>query len=418
MEMEARHYDKIIITLFMCLAILFMATFSPFADSTKAIAVVDDAIIAIIIAGLAAIGITFVTSSSYSNLNDYVTSLLEQYALDHNTTVDILLKGTQSGTDKLGRLLINNRFVILIDSFAKWITAHFSLADNNRYDVVIPGVALGNLHGYSLPVTFISDDSTWVFTIEDQDATDDVAIFFQKPSGSGSWSVRGITRGTAKIKGIEIASNGTTFTNTVNLDATLNGWHWNYPQAFYISTSRYDDANVLYGYYESEIRTALYTYDSLTNTPYGIIINTGDITYPTDNENYVDGDGAIIDVDADWGLSYSDVTEQVIPDGFSDSKEGEASIEYVTEEEVAEAVEDTSEITNLPAGAIPFVPLALPQFNLISIWHYVQQWISDTAIAASSLMSIATLAPNPMVNLFYALVCLAIIFGFIKGLAK
>lgn len=324
---------------FLAILAFFIFVGLPFQHQAHAIAL-EGSLIAIIIAALAALGITFTTTGGFQNLESYVTSLMYECASDYNTTLDTQLRGAQTGSNALGQILLNNRMVLYIDTFAKWLKMHFSLADNAHYDVVVPGTSLGSLHGYTLPLTIVSDDMIWIYTVESVDATDEVALFFERPTGAGSWAVRGISKGTASIKMIEISSNGATFTNTKQLNATVSVWHWNYPSAFYISKDRYDDSNVLYGYLESEIRNAMQSNSSLVNTPHGIIVNTGDITFPTDDDNYAEGDGAILNMDNPWGLTY-DETTNTIPDEYQ-----ETEIEYQTEQEIQD------QLTGTPAQSI------------------------------------------------------------------
>lgn len=416
MDRIAGHYDKIILTLIMCLVILFMATFSPFAESTNAVAVIAPALIAIIVAGLAAVGITFVTTGAFDNVNDYVTSLLEDFALDNNTTVDALFKGTQSGTDKIGRILINNRFVILIQTFATYLISRFSLSDNGNYTVVTTGASIGSIPLYDLPFGVYDTRGAGV-RYEQYVGNAYVLLQYTNTSQNGINICALSPTANTEIKRYTIRSDGTFIETPVTLSFVANSfWYTDGGRGYAASGYDFSPYSVYpYGTLDNLINS---NYPIVTGADYGIDIVTGVITPPYSDTDYTNGDGAIIDVDADWGLTYTDVTEDVIPEEFSDSKEGTATIEYVAEDEVAEAVEDTSEITNLPAGTIPFTPLQLPQFHLVDIWHYVAQWIEDTAVAAGALMAIVVQEPHPMVNLFYATVCLAIIFGIIKGLAK
>ena len=60
----------------------FIFVGSPFGMQAHAVVGVDDAIILVLIAALAACGISLVVTGEYSNLRDYVESLLEEYAED------------------------------------------------------------------------------------------------------------------------------------------------------------------------------------------------------------------------------------------------------------------------------------------------------------------------------------------------
>lgn len=427
MEKEARHYDKIVLTLIMCIAILFMATFSPFAASAKAVAIVDDAIIAIILAGLAAMGITFVVSGQYTNLNDFIGSELQEFANDSNTTMPELLQGTQSGTDKLGRLLINNRFLMLIETFGRWLIAKYNLVNNNHQIVVNSGLTYAGYTVYGGTLTVKSADRNYdryylpegvyaVFVHNGANTGNDVSIYLISDLSytalTAEWYYNNRLE-SESIRDINFVDNGYIQGFPV-VDAKTN---------FALLTQRngntFNQFNSNFAVYDSEYLANTLESDNLrvVDNP-NIAVDTDTILLPTDDSNYTEGDGAVIDLGADWGTTYTDITDDVIPDAFDNSKSADATITYEDAEVIEEAVESTSEITNLPAGTIPFTPLQLPNLNLTSIWHYVAQWISDTAIAAGALMAIVVQEPHPMVNLFYATVCLAIIFGIIKGMAK
>lgn len=417
MERIAGHYDKIILTLVLCLAILFLSTLSPFAQNTNAVGVIAPALIAIVIAGLAAVGITFVTTGSFNSLNDYVESLLEEFATSQNKTSLDLFSGCQSGSNKLGQLLINNRFVQLISTFASWLTAKFSLANNSEYTLQSADPSINSMVLYQLPfvITF-TDTNTFTYYVVDYDGPGEAYVSL---CIAGNWNtvyarvISDQSGGTVRFYTHDNSTGNDINARTSNLDHQTGNFYW----------TQYDmrSANALptgYTAYRDADWNNIVSNGELSPGGVGIRIKTDVINPPLSDDNYTEGDGAIIDVGADWGTTYQDITEETIPTDYSDTKEGTATIEYVAEEEVAEAVESTSEITNLPAGTIPFTPLQLPDLQLSSIWHYVAQWISDTAIAAGSLMAIVIQEPAPMVNLFYATVCLAIIFGVIKGVAK
>lgn len=417
MERVARHYDKLILTLILCLAILFIATFSPFAQKAEAVGVIAPALIAIVVAGLAAVGITFVTTGSFSSLNDYVESLLIEYAASRNLTPNELFRGCQSSSDKLGRLLLNNTFVQLISTFATWLISRYDLTNNSDYTLQSGDPSVGEMVVYKLPfvITF-TDTNIFTYYVVDYDGDGEAYVSL---CIAGRWNTvyaRVITEyegGTVRFYTHDNSTGNNINESTKELSNVIGDFYW----------AQYDmrSANALpsgYTAYSEADWNRIMANGELTPGGAGIRIKTSILNPPLDDEDYTDGDGAIIDVGADWGTTYDDITDVIIPGDYSASKEGEAEIEYTTEDEIVEEIESTSEVSNLPSGTIPFSPDSLPEIHLSSIWHYVAQWIQDTAIAAGSLMAIVVQNPSPMVNLFYATVCLAIIFGLIKGFAK
>lgn len=416
----ARHSDKIILSLILCLAILFLSVVAPLQNA-NAIAVIDDAIVGIIIVALAAIGITFVTTGAFSSSTEYVRSLMDEFATSQNTTVYEQLRSAQVGTNKLGQLLLNNRFVVYISTFAEWLKLKFNLTNNSDLEVVSAGASINGLTTYETPFQFQYNNQS--YEIYTTNVPSFALVQYQSTTTRMVVIVSTYEFTTTTL--IRVQSNGQVYTSTFerNSGNKINSasgevYYWDSTAAVrndmgYPSNFPFDPS-----YPAQEWKDALAGTGSIVTNPDSISIVTGTIEIPLDDDNYTDGDGAVIDLDAPWGTAYDDITDDVIPEAFSESEVGTASIEYVQEEEVTEQVEETQETTNLPAGTIPYGPDQLPEFNLPTIWHYVAQWIADASVAMASVISVMTMLPNPYVNLFYATICLVIIFGLIKGLAK
>lgn len=333
------------------LAILafFIFVGSPFQQAAQAVAVVDDAIIAILIAALAAIGITFVTTGAYATVQEYVESLFIDYANDHNTTPSMLLAGTQSGTDKLGRLILNNRFVVLISSFASWLRSTLNLVDNESLTLQSIGNAVGGMVVYETPL-YIYRDVTGAShlcyvhcTIDGATATDIFGIYTDDPD-TQAYITKSDYRNTQTVKWTFYDVQ----TGSVITERYWNNWGqliggYNISPWFVLTLSYGNNIRPINGinaYSQEYIGYILSRNTDVDFNPTGIRIDTGDIAIPLDDDNYNDGDGAIIDTGAEWGSSYGDVIEG-IEDGFSDSETLDPSITYEGEQEVTDQIEDT-----------------------------------------------------------------------------
>lgn len=337
----------------LALAILafFIFVGSPFGQSAKAVVGVDDAIIAIIIAGLAAVGITFFTTGGYSTLEEYVSSLLSEYAASRNVSVDSLLSGCQAGSNKYGKIVINNRFVVLISAFAAFLQAKFGLQNNEYYNVVQVGYTFGNVVVYHSP--FDSYGYNGYHTVFTNSVEAYYVVVDDGRSGhTGNYGiyvvseVQTIPYNNVYMSPQNAVLNTYTGNYTGGRTGTINGL--SYDTSYYvtlISTQGVEYLNrympeVVVVYYQDFIAMLNENRDIDYNNV-GIDIVTDGIVLPLDDSNYEEGDGAIIDVGADWGTTIGDITDETIPDAFSDGKEGEATITYESEDAVEDQVENT-----------------------------------------------------------------------------
>lgn len=326
------------------LAILafFIFVGSPFEQAATAIVGVDDAIIAIIIAALAAIGITFVTTGGYRSLNEYVGSLMEEYASEQGVTVNSQLRGVQSGTSSLGKLLLNNRFVVYIQVFGAWLKNKFSLTNNSTISVVQAGYNIGDFVAYGMPFQW-RQDGYYINGYEYIEFIASKPVFVILGVSNNGWT---------QINFLSKYANNSIIVNTYHND-TLNNSQ-TYDLATYWPVTEYysyaagqapNDYSAAFTMYDqSLINQALNGNSgdmSIDQNNIGIDIETGTITLPYDDPNYTAGDGAVLDVGADWGEDYGTVTGVTIPGEFSDGRAGEAEIEYQGEDTVQDQVEDT-----------------------------------------------------------------------------
>lgn len=342
----------------LALAILafFIFVGSPFQQAAKAVAI-EASVIAVILIGLAAMGITFATTGGFDTLNEYVSSLLEEFALDQNTTVSGLLNGTQSGTDKLGRLLLNNRFVILISTFAAWLKAKFSIQEHQLTPIQTGGSFIGDIEVIPLPVTGYSyysyqQNEFYVTAFTSRGAS---PTYLARGGDSHSPSFFYIsTTGNTISEQQEHYRYGSlvsdeTFTWQRNLELTngiINGADF-HPTIYYWYESTLQ--NLVYAQSYNVVMPPYYSRQQIANAINGesevqnrsaIDVIGGTIVLPEDDPDYTDGDGAIIDIDLPWGSSYSDVIEG-IESAFDDAEIPATTITYEGEQEVNDQVEDT-----------------------------------------------------------------------------
>lgn len=329
----------------MALAILafFIFVASPFEQAANAIVGVDDALIAVIIAALAALGITIVTTAAYGNSREYVGSLMQEYADYSGTTVVNQLAGVQTGTNRLSQILVNNRFVVYMQGFASWLINKLGLTNNSEYVIQRAGVSINGIPSYQLPISFEpigSFDKDEFFNY----VNEAYAVVGYPSSNNARWQVLFWNTVPFTVRSvITYRNNGGTSNHDLEAQLSASG-------VYYIvmtgTSGGYRNQSWSGDYILSsaliELYNSLRSGDAQTSVNgAGISIYTNTIVLPQDDSDYDNGDGAIIDVGADWGASYGEVVTGVIPGDFSDGKEGDASIFYESEVAVQDQVEDT-----------------------------------------------------------------------------
>lgn len=343
----------------------------PLCDSAQAIAGVDDAIIAIIIAALAAMGITFTTTGVFNNLQDYVGSLMQEFATSSGLSVNQQLSGAQTGTNKLGQILLNNRFVLYVDTFARWLVLKLGLTNNDSEILESGNPSMNGVELLNFPITISSDSNSYTDYIFAQGDTGGIIYGVLVTTGS-YWAIKCVSENPGTFYRYRIFSDGEirTFTQDLAPNPYVQG-------QYYLDSAWIDDA----GHYP-----ALSTMSKISDTQwynlirsgenileglgYEIGVGTGVIDYPTDNSDFVPGDGAILDVGGEWGMTYDDVTDQVIPRDYEDSSiwyEGEVSVQEQVEDTPAQSVEQNPNEYQV-AGLQSVFPFCIP-FDIYSFFE-------------------------------------------------
>lgn len=114
----------------LCIAIsllmVIIAFSAPFGQSAEAVAIVDDALILIIIAALAGMGIYF-TAQSTSDAAAWVRTQINASGIDFT--------GSSYGTNRLSNILVNNTFLGHVSLLAQYIRTQYSLTDNTQTSI-------------------------------------------------------------------------------------------------------------------------------------------------------------------------------------------------------------------------------------------------------------------------------------------
>lgn len=403
---------RLAVSVILTLAVVTVFVCAPFAQA-HAIVGVDDALIVIMIAGLAAAGITFTSTGAFDNLVDYVGGLIEEYATDEGTTAIGLFSDVQYSNNKVGQLLLNNRFVRLISAFATWVKVKLDLVNDDTQSIVEAGSSLDGRAVYVFPVEFRYGQLTLYYT------TSVSPVYFARTTvNTNTIYFDAFSENNFVLHKITYNSSGV-ISSTSDTSAT---YHDDYSVYKYTTSGFQGPSSVanaasweIFGTH-SEWQSYMRGTDVVETNNVAIGVNTGVITPPLDDEDYEDGDGALVDVGTTWGGTLKDILDKIRARWQTvQTGEQEVNMEFAGEGEIEAQLPEQTDIENLPGGtAWNPTDQQLKFFEFESIWHYVAQWIQDFTAGASVVWNAAIQLPSPVVNMVYAMVTLSIIFGVIK----
>lgn len=415
---------RVTVSVVLTVAVLLVFVLSPFAQA-HAIVGATAATVTIVIAALAAMGITFATTGAFDNVGDFVADLLNQYAIDNNVTFNSLFNNTKYSVNAAGKILLNNRFVTLIDTFAQWIVGKYNLTNNNNVTVQNIGAYLDGKPVFPLPYSVyrIFPNRNWEFLFIETSGEQEVYAANVLNSSQTSINVHLFSLSSFTSTFI-IYKNGEVY-DTQNYAGSYDrttGWYT------VINTGTYDlvpeDSRTLddcIGY--NEFQPMLRASQVVDYNNIGVGIDVGEINLPSDNLDYTQGDGAILDVGASWGettggaiATVPDIWPEWLPQTETLTENPEITIAYEAEAVLEEALPGPTDVENIPGAALPLLDEDghIQNLSFSSLWHYVAQWISDMTSGAAVVWNVATLAPSPVVNMLYAMIVLAMFFGAVK----
>lgn len=329
----------------LALVVIVMFSLGPMAQPVNAIVGVDDAFIAVLVAAIAACGITFITTGAFQSTSDYVAGLFAEYCNQAGfSSPEAAVYGVNYGKNTAGKLLLNNKFLVLISAFMYYVKTKFGLIDNTQYNIRSGGYYLGNYEAYKLPVSFVRYGNQGIEFIVYQ-STDPVYVINVEgiPVFVSEWNTYvkcTNTDGNAMdIYDLQKRSGYITGSSVGYIEDPLVFWVYaGFSYAFF-SVSQGDNPP---SYSRSLAAEAIQDFDKITDID-GIKIKTGEVTLPIDDPRYTPGDGAILDVGGTWGEPLGEILEGTIPGIFSEGKEGETTITYEGEGEIEEEIEETIE---------------------------------------------------------------------------
>lgn len=339
----------------------------PVALNASAVAIVDDAVIAIIIAALAACGFTFVTTGGFENSIQYVRELFEDYCSDNSMTSEYALRGIDYGRNGSGKLLLNNRFIVVISTFLTWLRTRFNNPSASQTITIQAGGSIAYGGGYSFEVggapviVYYNNAGASVHIEYEWEGGNTVMnnhvyfVYLRRNPGSSTperavYAISDISLSNITISwhNYSFNSTGTQGFNSVAYDSgwylsALRDWKYDgYPGAIRESNLPYNDTQG-----ESQLKAMLNSTGFRVGLQDGIGIKIGStgISVPTADPDYSNSNGAILDVGAPWGATLDQILNQTIPGAFSDSEVGSAQLVFEEEEIIEDQVEESQQQT-------------------------------------------------------------------------
>lgn len=161
------------ISFLLCFVLLFFAFAGPFRQQAQAVAIVDDIIVAIILAVAAASGIA-IQSNGFSTVGDFILDKLAEFGQTIGKTwADIQdAFSVRNWLVLQGALSIGSALSDLVTSFLDWVRTEYGLTDNTDVPIISPSESqyyLGEYPCYLLPLTLSETGKTTLSVYADSD---------------------------------------------------------------------------------------------------------------------------------------------------------------------------------------------------------------------------------------------------------
>lgn len=326
------------------LAILafFIFVGSPFQQAANAVVGADDAILLIILAALASMGITFTMTGGINTVLSWLSEQIQDAGLDFS--------GIRYGANNQGQILMNNRFLILVSTLALYIKVKLGLTDNSSVTIQESGTVAGSVYAYRLPIEFVgnygdryillssSPDAYVFFNYTDsyRDSVRPIAFAFGENAYFSylrydSWGGGSTTYQSSQANG------GYYVFDQNNIDVNPNH-DWSYSNAFngiVVHSYDIDYSNIQEFLQDNVFGTGI----SQTNE---LIANAGEIDIPDGQE--IEGNGGIITLPVPWGETLPGAIEVIPGLTLTDELEGNVDLDIENESDIADQI--SQEATN------------------------------------------------------------------------
>lgn len=328
----------------------FLFCFSPLQEHAAAIAVVDDAVLVIIIAALAAMGISFTMTGGFQTVSDWVSDQIVESGVDFSDV--------KYGANSLGNILLDNVFVRSIAAFAAYLRVTFGLTDNASLSLLNSGVTLGDIVAYP--------GTDWAFEYYDGSGRGVGWITNSTVYTIYYWTYT--SSGNPRVKPLLYDDSPFQFKSH-----SLSSLDYNWDSVAWQNSKEYDQTDFYYalsnGLTPSEypdtasIEVYNWTVDELLEYLSGkqpelresLNLHTGTISIPSDND--LTDQGGVLSLPVPWGQSMGTTVSQLPGLVVSDQLAGNSSLQLDNESAVSGQVSDTA------TSSEPYVSSAVSDYQ-------------------------------------------------------
>lgn len=327
-----------------CLAFLIFCGV-PFQQA-HAVAVVDDAIVAVIILALAGMGITFSVTGGYLTAREWVREAVESLALDFSFA--------KYGVDKSGNLLINNTFLDRVRAIATYLVSEFGLIDNNVTNVQSSGTISGSYYAYATPMEFHAVSGSNRFHIVSSGSVSVILCW----ATSEKTAVRPVVVSQAPftvsqyVQGSPDGNHLSTATyNSIHIsdsDSDYYAW-WNNSIRSHLSTSgstasRYDFSsyvvnNTVVASQSDALSVARSWFGDDPEYRNSVDIVTGTLDIPSSND--IAGNSGVLTLPLPWGVTLPEILGDV-PGLVVDEELGGVTLDLESDQDVADSIDQSA----------------------------------------------------------------------------
>lgn len=379
----------------------------------EAVAVVDDVAL-LLLATLAAFGITFTAAGGVDEVAPWILDKLEDYVDSIDQELDVILSQMRYGVNKAGDL-IGNAFALSFNArFAQWLKDEYSLVDNSS--VSVPSSSF-------IPVTGSSYSSIVSAGYVDHYFLEEgvISSVYFGASSSGSVSLVWLNDiSTGEIGGVIVASlvqssfyvaRSSPFSDSFTLSISQPD-----PFGYYYFVELFpNDYN--FNYIDSSVSSfvfpsyeaAVHSIPSLLGSSPFFTVNTGSIDIPQVGD-YSDDEGILIDGIGSWGDTLQDILDKIAGLTLPDSAWPTVTWGAELADQLVDALVSAGELTteNSP-GYFNGLPGSIPDINFGGLWHYVTDWVGSMSAGLSLIGGI--MFSLPFVAAFYAVVVILLVLS-------
>lgn len=376
---------------------------------------VDDMAL-VLLASLAAMGITFTAADGIAATSEWIVDKFEAFVESAGDTLSNVWSNIRYGITSSGKFAVNAYGADRIGVFARQLVQDYSITSNSQISSNQP--AMVSIGGYQIPI-YIGRPSGRGMTTYNR------MLPYSLPEGSFSFgdSGRAVFQYSSNFTGWHLVfSYGSSVLDRTGYSDYGKPFVWfvyfvdnTYYFGFFGASYQYTDVDGFYPKFEDQNASYWPAWQQFVNycilPPVidGIDINAGTLDLPQVGD-YDDDDGILIDGIGSWGDTLQDIWDKISGWSIPDQPVPAITYEYAASDELAGELVNEGELTTensplilWPGGTFSY------NFSFSSIWHYVTDWVSS--MSAGLALTGSIMFSLPFVGVWYAVLVLIIVLS-------